>query len=90
MNILLENLKSIDFGKNFNDEIFNQFEASTTPFIIKRNGEDKAVMIGIDSYKELIDTINLLKIISIGENNYNSGKCITNEQLDSRIIQLLS
>lgn len=90
MNILLENLKSIDFGLNSSDDIFKQFEAETTPFIIKSNGEAKAVMIGIDSYKELIDSINLLKIISIGENDYNSGNYVTNEQLDSGINKLLS
>ncbi|MGP1564423.1 MAG: type II toxin-antitoxin system prevent-host-death family antitoxin [Treponema sp.] len=44
------------------------------PLIITQNGESRAVLIDVESYQEMKNAFNLLKIIQLSEKDVKSGK----------------
>jgi PHD/YefM family antitoxin component YafN of YafNO toxin-antitoxin module len=57
--------------------------------IITQNGEAKIVLMDVRYYQNLIDTISLSKILSIGERDIKNGRFITQTDLDTEVAQLL-
>jgi len=55
------------------------------PIIITQNGEAKAALIDIESYQEMQDAFNLLKIIRLAERDIDNGKVRPAEQVMSDI-----
>ena len=43
----------------------------------------------VKHYQKIIDSINLLKILSIGENDLKKGKIYTHQQLNKKINKIL-
>ena len=44
------------------------------PLIITQNGESRAVLIDVESYQEMKDAFNLLKIIQFSEKDVQAGR----------------
>jgi PHD/YefM family antitoxin component YafN of YafNO toxin-antitoxin module len=57
--------------------------------VITQNGEAKAVLMDVKHYQNIMDSINLLKILSIGEKDIQNKKTITQEELDKKIEVIL-
>jgi hypothetical protein len=53
--------------------------------IVTQNGEAKAVIIDVNSYQKTINSLNLLKLISIGEKDVRKGKVKANEEVFDKI-----
>jgi len=86
---LAEDIKPISYVKTHTAEILRQIGEKNNPIVITQNGESKAVIMDVKHYQKIIDTINLLKILSIGEKDLKNNRVITHEQLDIKINKIL-
>jgi prevent-host-death family protein len=66
-----------------------QVGEKNNPMVITQNGEAKAVLMDVKQYQNIIDTINLLKILSIGENDLQNNRVYTHEEMQKRIKSIL-
>jgi len=86
---LVESIKSISYVKSHTAEVMKQVGETNSPIIITQNGEAKAVLMDVKQYQNIIDTINLLKILSIGENDLKNKRIYTHENLQKKIKSIL-
>jgi len=86
---LAQDIKPISYVKAHTAEIMKQIEEKNNPIVITQNGEAKAVLMDVKHYQGIIDTINLIKIISIGENDIKNNRIYTNEQMEEKIKNIL-
>jgi len=86
---LVEDIRSISYIKSHTAEIMKQVSEKNNPMIITQNGEAKAVLMNVMQYQSIVDSINLLKILSIGENDLKNKKVYTHEELDKKIKSIL-
>ncbi len=86
---LAKDIRPISYIKAHSAEILKQVEDKKTPILITQNGEAKAILLDINSYQNIIDSINLMKIISIGEDDIKNGRFVTHEELDKKIQGIL-
>jgi prevent-host-death family protein len=86
---LAEDIKPISYVKAHTADVLKQIEEKNNPVVITQNGEAKAVIMNVRYYQSIVDSINLLKILSIGENDIKNGKIISEEEMDRRIGKIL-
>jgi prevent-host-death family protein len=86
---LSEDIKPISYVKSHTAEILKQVEEKNTPIVITQNGEAKAVLMDVKKYQHIMDTIHLLKILSIGENDIKNKKVYSHEEMDKKIKAIL-
>ena len=86
---LPKDIRPISYIKAHTAEMVKQVEEKRNPIVITQNGEAKAVLLDVESYQNLIDAITLMKVISIGENDFKNGDTVAQEELDGRIERLL-
>ncbi len=86
---LAKDIRPISYIKAHSAEILKQIADKKTPVVITQNGEAKAILLDINSYQNIIDSINLMKIISIGEDDIKNGRFVTHEELDKKIQEIL-
>jgi prevent-host-death family protein len=86
---LVEDIRPISYVKTHTAEILKQIEEKNNPIVITQNGEAKAVLMDVKNYQYIMDTINLLKILSIGENDIKNGRIYTHAELDKKIKAIL-
>ncbi|MBN2650996.1 MAG: type II toxin-antitoxin system Phd/YefM family antitoxin [Spirochaetales bacterium] len=86
---LKNDIRSISYVKSHAAEIIRQVEDNKNPFVITQNGEAKAVIIDVESYQKLIDAVNLMKVISIGDQEIVAGKVVSHDEVKNQINKLL-
>ena len=86
---LVEDIRPISYVKANTAKIMKQLEDKNNPVVITQNGEAKAVLMDVKQYQQIIDTINLLKILSIGENDIKNKRIYTQAELDKKIISIM-
>ena len=86
---LAEDIKPISYVKANTAKILKYIEEKNNPLIITQNGEAKAVLMDVRQYQRIMNSINLLKILSIGENDIKNKKIYTHEELNKRINSIL-
>ena len=62
-----EDIKPISYIKSHAAEILKRINDNRRPIIITQNGEAKGVFVDTDSYQKMKDTINLMKLIILSE-----------------------
>ena len=67
-------IKPISYVKANAADVINQLEQSQQPLVITQNGEAKAVLQDIKSYEQTQETLALLKILALGNQQLASGK----------------
>ena len=85
----VSDIKPISYIKAHTAEILKQVEEKNNPVIITQNGEAKAVLMDVKQYQEIIDLLSLLKILSIGENDFLNNRKYTQEELDKKAQAIL-
>jgi prevent-host-death family protein len=80
-----EDIRPISYVKSHTAEVMRQIGEKNNPLVITQNGEAKAVLMDVKQYQEIIDTINLLKLLSIGENDLRKNRFYTHEELHHKI-----
>jgi len=86
---LAEDIKPISYVKSHTAEVLKQVEDKNNPLVITQNGEPKAVLMDVRQYQHILDSVNLLKILSIGENDIKNQRIYTHEELDEKIKSIL-
>ena len=86
---LSKDIRPISYIKAHTAEMMKQVEEKRNPIVITQNGEAKAVLLDVESYQSLIDAVTLMKVISIGENDFKNGDTVAHAELDERIERLL-
>ena len=73
---LATQIRPITYLKSSAAEIVKEFAASPQPepIIITQNGEAKMVVMDIAEYEKQQETLALLKLISLGKEEYCQGK----------------
>lgn len=87
---LPKDIRPISYVKAHTAEMVKQVEENRNPIVITQNGEAKAVLLDVESYQSLVDAVTLLKVISIGENDFRNGAVFTQDELDGRIENALA
>jgi prevent-host-death family protein len=57
-------------------EMVKRVEQKRNPIVIIQNGEAKAVLLDVESYRNPVDAVALMKMISIGENDFRNGNTV--------------
>lgn len=86
---LATDIKPISYIKSHTAEMIRQVGDNKKPIIVTQNGEAKAVILDVDSYQNLVNAINLMKIISIGDRDIKNGKTVTHEDLKKKVSKIL-
>jgi prevent-host-death family protein len=86
---LVEDIKPISYVKAHTADVLKQIEEKNNPVVITQNGEARAVLMNVNYYQNIMDAINLLKILSIGENDIKNGRIISEEEMDKRIGKIM-
>jgi prevent-host-death family protein len=67
-------IKPISYLKANAAEILQELAANREPLVITQNGEAKAVIQDVASYEETQETLALLKILALGNQQIAQGK----------------
>ena len=70
---LSEDIKPISYVKANTGKVLEQVNASG-PMVITQNGEAAAVLMGVRDYENLQNSLDLLKILSIGKKSIEEGR----------------
>jgi len=69
-------IKSISYFKANAAEIIQELNEVGEPMIITQNGEAKAIVQDIVSYEKTQETLALLKILALGDQQVKEGKTV--------------
>ncbi|MCL2412328.1 MAG: type II toxin-antitoxin system Phd/YefM family antitoxin [Treponema sp.] len=86
---LVEDIRSISYVKTHTAEVMKQVGEKSNPMVITQNGEAKAVLMDVKQYQNIVNAINLMKILSIGENDLKKGRVYTHEELQNKVKTIL-
>ncbi|MBA3582743.1 MAG: type II toxin-antitoxin system Phd/YefM family antitoxin [Gammaproteobacteria bacterium] len=67
-------IKPISYLKANAAEVLLELAEQRQPFVITQNGEAKAVLQDLTSYEETQETLALLKILALGNQDVSAGK----------------
>jgi prevent-host-death family protein len=67
-------IKPISYLKAHAAEIVRTMSKKNEPLIITQNGEAKVVMQNIETYEQTLETMALLKILALGNQQIEAGK----------------
>jgi prevent-host-death family protein len=73
-------IKPISYFKANAAEIIQELSEVGEPMIITQNGEAKAIVQDIVSYEKTQETLALLKILALGEQQVKEGKTVSAAQ----------
>ena len=70
------NIKPISYLKANASDVVKQLQEQREPMIITQNGEAKMVVQDIESYEKTQQTLALLKILALGQQQIEAGKVV--------------
>ncbi len=79
--IISRNIKPISYIKANAAEVLREIQDTKSPMIITQNGEAKAVLVDTHSYESLVETVEMLKLLAMGEKEVSEGKLIPQEEV---------
>lgn len=71
---LSNQIKPISYLKAHAAEIVRTMSEKNEPLVITQNGEAKVVIQNIESYEQTLETMALLKILALGNQQIEAGK----------------
>ena len=82
---ITKDIKSVTYLKSRAADLLEQINITRRPVIITQNGEPRAILQDPQSYENMRNTIGLLKLISQGESDIESGKTKTQKEVFDNI-----
>jgi len=82
-------IRPISYVKAHTAEMIKQVEDRRNPIVITQNGEAKAILLDVNSYQKMVNSINLMKLVSIGGNDFSLGRFGSSTEVDSEIQKIL-
>ncbi|MEH6585241.1 MAG: type II toxin-antitoxin system Phd/YefM family antitoxin [Halioglobus sp.] len=70
------NIKPISYLKANASDVVNQLQEQREPMIITQNGEAKMVVQDIESYEKTQQTLALLKLLALGQQQIETGQVV--------------
>lgn len=70
------NIKPISYLKANASDVVNQLQEQREPMIITQNGEAKMVVQDIESYEKTQQTLALLKVLALGQQQIETGQVV--------------
>ncbi len=68
-------------------KFLKQIEETKRPLILTQHGNSTAALLDVASYQTLIEKIELLQDIQIGERQIKEGKLLTHEQVKQELLE---
>jgi len=84
-----ESIRPISYLKAHTAEIIREVAEGQSPFVITQHGEARAVVQDIHEYEQTQETLALLKILALGEQEISDGKTVASEDVFSEAERLL-
>jgi prevent-host-death family protein len=78
-------IKPISYLKANAAEVLKQLGEQREPLVITQNGEAKAVLQDVRSYEQTQETLALLKILALGNQEIEAGKLSPLDDVTSRL-----
>ncbi|HEY9125623.1 MAG TPA: type II toxin-antitoxin system Phd/YefM family antitoxin [Acidobacteriaceae bacterium] len=69
-------IKPISYIKSHAAEVLDQLHEEREPIVITQNGEARAVLMDVKSYEQSQETLAMLRILAIGEQQVQEGKAV--------------
>ena len=82
-------IKPISFLKSKAADMLKQVNETHRPIIITQNGEPRAVLQDPESYENMRNTIGLMKLISLGEEDILKEKSKTQDEVFATLGKLV-
>ncbi len=82
---LKQDIKPISYIKTNAADMMRYVNENKNPIVITQNGEARAVLVDIESYQNMQDAFNLLKIVQLSERDIRSGFVKDSDQLFTEI-----
>ena len=80
-----EDIKPISYFKAHAAEVLDQINRTHRPFYVTQNGEAKAVVLDPVTFEEMKNAINILKMLSMSEQNIKEGKVLTQATVEGQL-----
>lgn len=77
---LSESIKPISYLKSHASEIIREIDGSDKTYIITQNGEAKAVLQDVKKYEQMLESIAMLKLLALSNNDLKVGNYKTAEK----------
>ncbi len=74
-------IKSISYIKSHAAEVLDRLNEEREPIVITQNGEAKAVLVDVRTYEQSQETMALLKILAIADQEIESGETVPIEDV---------
>ena len=79
-------VRSISYLKANAAEMLQQLAELREPVLITQNGEAKAVLQDVSSYEEMQETLALLKLLAIGQQDVDAGHTAPVDEAFDRVL----
>ena len=86
---LKNDIKPVSYVKSHIAEIIKNINENHNPIIITQNGEAKGVFIDTESYQNMRNSISLMKLVMIAENDIEQGKTISQNEVFKKLEEKL-
>lgn len=79
-------VKSISYLKANAAEMLQQLAELREPVLITQNGEARAVLQDVASYEEMQETLALLKLLALGQQDVDAGRTTSVDDVFDRVL----
>jgi prevent-host-death family protein len=86
---IVKDIRPITYLKSKAPELLKQINETRRPVVITQNGQPKAVLQDPESYENMRNAIAILKLISQGERDVESGRSKPQEQVFANVETIL-
>lgn len=80
-----DRIRPISYLKANSAEIIRELGQGAAPLVITQNGEAKAVLQDVGSYEAMQETLALLKLLALGQDDIAAGRTAPVEGMADRI-----
>ncbi|PJA32524.1 MAG: prevent-host-death protein [Zetaproteobacteria bacterium CG_4_9_14_3_um_filter_53_7] len=84
-----DSIKPISYLKAHTSEVIRNVAEGQAPYVITQHGEAKAVVQGVAEYEKTLETLALLKILALGEQEIAAGQTISADDVFAGAERLL-
>lgn len=84
---LKEDIKPVTFMKTQAAQLLRSVEENRRPVVITQNGEPRGVLLDVDSYQRLRDTVAMAKLIGQSRAQLDAGEGIPQDEVFAELRQ---
>jgi prevent-host-death family protein len=82
MNInLKEDIKPISYIKTNAADMIDYINDHKNPIIVTQHGEARGVLLDVESYQNMVNTLSIMKLLQVSEKAIQDGKVYDNENV---------